>query len=158
MPPFRVLAIPTDVADAVRATRTSPGYGHPTHTEVATGHGPCRHCLRTFAVGRDRRVLFTYDAFRGTESLPLPGPVFVHEAPCARYDEDAGFPAELRAHPLTLNAYGRGRYLRAQEYVADGDGDVEPVIERLLARSDVDYIHVRDTRAGCFDFAIERVP
>ena len=154
MPPFRVIAIPTDVADAVRTTHASPGYGHPAHAEVATGHGPCRHCLRTFAVGRERRVLFTYDAFSGTESLPLPGPVFVHEAPCERYAEDGGFPADMRSHQLTLNAYGRGRHLRAQEYVADGD--VEPVVERLLARSDVDYIHVRDTSAGCFDFAIAR--
>jgi hypothetical protein len=42
----------------------------------------------------------------------------------------------------------------AQEYVADRC--VEPVLERLLARTDVDYIHVRDTEAGCFDFRIER--
>jgi hypothetical protein len=154
MPPFRVIAIPTDVADAVRFTQKSPGYGHPAHAEVASGYGPCRHCLRTFEVGRERRMLFTYDAFNGTESLPLPGPVFIHEDRCERYGEDGGFPEDLRAHALTLNAYGRGRALRAQQYVADGD--VEPVIERLLARSDVDYVHVRDTRAGCFDFRIER--
>jgi hypothetical protein len=34
---------------------------------------------------------------------------------------------------------------------------MEPVIQELLARPDVDYLHVRDTRAGCFDFSIERV-
>ena len=155
MPPFRVIAIQSDVADAVRSTKKSPGYGHPAHAELATGYGPCRHCLRTFEVGRERRLLFTYDAFNGTESLPLPGPVFIHEAPCERYAEDAGFPEDLRPHALTLNAYGRGRHVRAQEYVADGN--VEPVVQRLLARPDVDYIHVRDTRAGCFDFGIERV-
>jgi hypothetical protein len=154
MPGYRVVAIPSEVADAVRSTHKSPGYGHPAHAEVSTGHGPCRLCLRTFAVGRDRRILFTYDAFAGAESLPLPGPVFVHEAPCERYAEEAGFPDDLRPHPLTLNAYGRGRWLRAQEYVTDGRA--EPVIERLFARSDVDYIHVRDTDAGCFDFTIER--
>lgn len=152
--PFRVIAIPSDIADAVRSTRKSPGYGHPTHVEIATGHGPCRHCLRTFTIGADRRVLFTYDAFRGMESLPLPGPIFIHEEPCDRYAEDGGFPADLRSHPLTLNAYARGRQLRAQEYV--DDGHVEPVIERLLSQADVDYIHVRDTQAGCFDFGIER--
>jgi Protein of unknown function (DUF1203) len=150
---FRILAIPSDIADAVRATRKSPRYGHPAHAEVATGYGPCRHCLRTFAVGEDRRLLFTYDPFGDTESLPLPGPVFVHEDACERYAEEAEFPADMRGHALTFNAYATGRVLRAQEYV--GDGRVEPVIERLLARSDVDYIHVRDTSAGCFDFKIE---
>jgi hypothetical protein len=153
MAPYRVVAIPSDIAHVVRSTHKSPGYGHPTHVEVASGHGPCRQCLRSFAVGEERRILFTYDPFVGTESLPLPGPVFIHETPCERYTEDGGFPTDLRSRPLTFNAYGRGRHLRAQEYV--NDGQVELVIERLLARSDVDYIHVRDTRAGCFDFSIE---
>jgi hypothetical protein len=154
MLPFRVIAIPSSVADAVRSTMKSPGYGHPAHAEVATGYGPCRHCLRTFAVGKESRILFTYDSFAGIESLPLPGPVFIHEAACPRYTENGGFPAQLRSHPLTLNAYGHGRRLRAQEYVTGGRP--EPVIERLLARPDVDYIQVRDTVAGCFDFGIER--
>jgi hypothetical protein len=154
MPNYRVVAIPSAIAGAVRLTLQSPGYGHPAHAEIASGHGPCRHCLRTFVIGHERRILFTYDAFARTESLPLPGPVFVHETPCNRYPEDGGFPTDMRPHRLTFNAYGRGRRLRAQEYV--DDGDAEPVIERLLARSDVDYIHVRDTDAGCFDFTIER--
>src|SRR5688500_5651631 len=115
MPGYRVVAIPSAIADAVRLTLESPGYGHPAHADVASGHGPCRHCLRTFAVGQERRLLFTYDAFAGTESSPLPGPVFVHEASCERYKEDDGFPAELTSHPLTFNAYARGRRLRAQE-------------------------------------------
>jgi len=68
--------------------------------------------------------------------------------------EDAGFPKELLQHPLTLQAYGHNRRLVAEDAVPDGQ--VEPVMERLLARADVDYIHVRDTGAGCFDFRIER--
>jgi hypothetical protein len=154
MPDYRVIAIATEIADAARDTGRSPRYGHPTHVEVATGYGPCRHCLRHFRVGEERRVLFTYDPFTGTESLPLPGPVFVHAERCARYAEDAGFPRELSAHPLTLTGYGRGRLLRADAY-AVGD-EVVPALERLLARDDVDYVHVRDTSAGCFDLAVVR--
>ena len=100
------------------------------------------------------RVFYGRDAFEGLESLPLPGPVFIHETDCARYREDGGFPEDLREHALTFNAYSRGRRLRAQEYV--GDGRVERAIEGLLAREDVDYLHVRDTEAGCYDFRIER--
>jgi hypothetical protein len=132
----------------------SPGYGHPAHAETATAYGPCRQCLRTFAIGTDRRILFTYDAFYGKEDLPLPGPVFIHEEPCERYAEDDGFPVELLAHRLTLNAYGRGRQLVASRYVSNGL--VEPELQRLLADANVDYIHVRDTVAGCYDFCIER--
>jgi len=154
MTPYRIVAISDKLAGLVRQTRLSPHYKHPAHAEVATGYGPCRHCLRTFNVGEDRRILFTYDPFWGVEPLPLPGPVFIHEGDCERYPVDGGIPEDLREHALTLNAYGRGRRLLAQEYVADGQ--VEPVVERLLDRSEIDYIHVRDTEAGCYDFRIER--
>jgi len=154
MTPIRVLAIPTRTVDLVRKTLTSPGYGHPAHTEVATGYGPCRHCLRDFRVGEEQRILFTYDAFYGVESLPLPGPVFIHAAACDRYDEASGFPEDARSHRLTLNAYGKNRSLLAEEFI--DDGKIEPVVNALLARPDVCYLHVRDTEAGCYDFRIER--
>src|SRR5437773_11378864 len=80
MQSYRVVAVGDRIADAVRTTMLSPGYGHPAHADVATGHGPCRQCLRAFTVGADRRILFTYDAFYGKEDIPLPGPVFIHEA------------------------------------------------------------------------------
>ncbi len=89
-----------------------------------------------------------------TAVAPLPGPIFIHAAPCSRYDEQGGFPVELLAHPLTLAGYGAGRGLREEVHV--GDGPVEAVLAQLLARQDVDYIHVRDTAAGCYDFRIER--
>ncbi len=154
MEPYRVVAIPEKVASAVRRTLKSPGYGHPVHADVATGYGPCRLCLRTFQIGKDRRLLFTYDPFHGHEPLPLPGPVFIHESECGRRPEHDGFPPDLLEHDITLNAYARGRNLVAASYVTDGDPD--HAIMELLSRRDVDYIHVRDTKAGCFDFRIER--
>ncbi|HVF59753.1 MAG TPA: DUF1203 domain-containing protein [Thermoanaerobaculia bacterium] len=154
MTSFRVVAIDTAIAESVRSTLRSPGYGHPAHTEIATGYGPCRHCLRTFRVGAEARILFTYDPFEGVEELPLPGPVFVHAEACERYPEDGGFPGDLRPHALTLNAYAHGCRLRAQEYVVDGA--VDAALERLLARPEIDYVHVRDTAAGCYDLRVER--
>ena len=155
MQSYSVVAVEDRIADAVRKTLRSPGYGHHAHTEVATGYGPCRQCLRTFAVGAERRILFTYDPFYGKENLPLPGPVFIHERDCERYQEDGGFPADVLSHSLTLNAYARGRRLVAQRYVSNGV--VEPELQRLLLDRDVAYIHVRDTDAGCYDFCIERM-
>ena len=155
MQSYRVVAVPDSISTSVRRTLRSPGYGHPTHTEVATGHGPCRQCLRNFAVGEERRILFTYDPFGEKENLPLPGPVFIHESECERYPEDGGFPADLLKWSLTLNAYASGRRLIAQRYVSNGDTESE--IERLLQNQEIAYIHVRDTRAGCYDFRIERV-
>jgi Protein of unknown function (DUF1203) len=151
---YRVVAVSEGLAEKVRASRKAPGYGHPVHAEVATGYGPCRLCLRDFEVGIDRRLLFTLDPFHGLEAYPLPGPVFIHEEVCGRYPEHAGFPSDLVSHELTLAAYARGRVLRAEERV--GGTDAEGAVRRLLARRDVDYVHVRDTAAGCYDFRIER--
>ena len=154
MTAIRVVAIPTEVANSVRETMRAPGYGFPAHAELATDDAPCRHCLRSFAAGVDRRILFTYDRFAGVEKLPQPGPVYIHADNCPRYSGDAGFPEELRGSPRTLEAYARGRHLVAQEYVADGQ--FEPVIERLLEQQEVDYIQVNSTTAGCYTFRIER--
>jgi hypothetical protein len=152
---IRVVAIATEVADEVRKTMRSPGYGFPAHEEVATDAAPCRHCLRTFKVGAERSILFTYDRFRDVESLPQPGPIYIHAEHCERYDEKGGVPEELRDSPRTLEAYARGRNLAAQEYVTDGK--FEPAVDRLLERPEVDYIQVQSSTAGCFTFRMERI-
>jgi hypothetical protein len=154
MLPIRIVAIPTEVAETVRETMKAPVFGFPAHVESSTDPAPCRHCLGIIAPGAARRILFTYDRFAGVESLPQPGPVYIHADSCARYAENAGFPEELRGSPRTLEAYARGRRLVAQEYLADGK--YEPAIEKLFSLSDVDYLQVNSTTAGCFTFRIDR--
>jgi hypothetical protein len=153
MIPIRVVAIPTEIAESVRKTMKDPQYGFPAYASVGKGDAPCRHCLQFISAGMEQ-TLFTYDAFAGQEKLPLPGPVYVHKEACERYPEDGGYPAALRGSPRTLNAYGRGRKLVAQEYVQGAN--VDETIDRLFAREDVDYIHVRSTTAGCYTFRVER--
>ncbi len=153
MIPIRVVAMPTEIAKKVRSSQEDPQFNLPVFTSVAAGDAPCRHCLRMISAGM-QQTLFTYDPFAGMESLPLPGPVYVHTQACERYPEDAGFPADIKQTPRTLNAYGRGRRLVAQEYVEGTN--VDATIQRLLSRADVDYIHVRSTTAGCYTFRLER--
>lgn len=154
MIPIRVIAIPTAVANEVRTTSKSPRYGHPVHTEMAKGYGPCRHCLQAFKVGEEQRILFTYDAFDGIETLPLPGPVFIHAADCARFPEENGYPEGLRQYPSVLDAYGKERRLLDEVLVDDGSQPL--AIQKLLKRPEVEYVHVRDKSAGCYDFRVQR--
>ena len=72
MSELRIIAIASELADQVRATMVSPGYGHPVTAKVATGLGPCRHCLQPFAVGEEVRLLFTLNPFDGVASIPQP--------------------------------------------------------------------------------------
>jgi hypothetical protein len=153
MEAFRVIPIADDIAGAVRATLVAPGYGHPAHVEVATGYGPCRTCLRTFREGRDERVLFTHDAFAGVDAYPSPGPMFIHRDACEPWRGD-GFPPEVAALPLMLEAYGAGRWPVAREPARGAL--VEPAVARLLANPAVAYLHVRNAEAGCYIARVER--
>jgi len=56
--------------------------------------------------------------------------------------------------PLTLEAYGRDRWMVARERPAAED--IEAAIDRLLGHPAVAYIHIRNTEAGCFIARIER--
>jgi hypothetical protein len=151
---IRVVAISTNLADTIRKNSTDPQFGFPVHTAPAGEGLPCRHCLDWIAEGSERAALFTLDPFAGTEKLPLPGPVYIHADGCERYNETAGIPMRLMSSPRTLNAYARGRRLLAQEYVEAHTA--QATIESLFGRSDVDYIHVRSTTAGCYTFRLER--
>jgi hypothetical protein len=86
----------------------------------------------------------------------LPGPIFIHEEPCARYSPDAGFPADLESYAVVLNGYASGQKLMERVLVSATE-DKTAAVRHLLERPDIDYIEVRDQSAGCFDFRIERV-
>jgi hypothetical protein len=155
MSEFRMIAIASELAKKVRETKLSPGYGHPVTAKVATGHGPCRHCLRSFVVGEDVRMLFTLNPFHGVAPIPQPGPVFIHADPCERYVETAGYPAELLPFGVVLDGYDAEQMVRRRETVADGSQ--ESMIQEMMCDPLIRYVLVRDAEAGCFDLRVERM-
>lgn len=150
---FRFTGIPTVVATTVRTTGRAPEYGHPVHREKAAGYGPCRHCLRTFTVGDEERLLFTYQPFVAPRSLPAPGPVFIHAMDCPRYDA-ATVPPDFRTIPLVLEAYGTEGRLLGQIRV--GDRVIEDALSEALTTPGTEYCHVRNGEAGCFMARVDR--
>ncbi|MBA3913374.1 MAG: DUF1203 domain-containing protein [Acidobacteriales bacterium] len=151
---YKVIALPTAVAEAVRRDMLSPKYRHPANRSLATGYGPCCHCLYTFKQREEDRILFTYDPFDGISEFALPGPIYIHAEACPRYPEEGGFPEPLLQHSLTIQAYGDDR--RLIEEVRFEGTSVEPLLTKLLADAATTYLHVRDTKAGCYDFRVER--
>lgn len=151
---YHISAIPTALVEQVRATGRAVAYPHPLHRELAAGTGPGRHCLDTFRVGEEERILFTHQPFSDPDALPVPGPVFIHALGCPRYEGDV-FPDALRVLPLALDGFGERGLLRVQVRIADGR--VEPAIEALLANREVRYLHLRHGQAGCFIARVDRV-
>jgi hypothetical protein len=150
---LRFQGIPDSFAAEVRDKMVAPEYGHPAHRSLAQGYGPCRQCLRTFAIGKDERILFTYQPFREADTLPAPGPVFIHAEACERY-EAATLPPDLRSLPLVFEAYADGARLLAQERIGL-HADEEPLKE-LFDRTNADYVHIRNGEAGCFIARVTR--
>ena len=150
---YAVFSIPHELADEVRRTHVSPGYGHAAQLEMARGTGPCRCCLQPFEVGRDSRLLFTYRPAARDGTLMAPGPVFIHAEHCRAFS-GAGFPEGLRALPLAFEARAAGS--RVTELVTGNGLPPEAQIERLFASAQTEWIHLRHAEAGCFIARIER--
>jgi hypothetical protein len=150
---FLVRGIPQQIADEVRRTHRSPGYGHPAYVEVAGGTGPCRCCLQPFVPGVDQRLLFTYRPPGRGDSLTAPGPVFIHADHCDAWEGD-GFPEGLRALPLAFEA--RAARSRVTALSAQPDASAERQIDGLLADGQAEWLHVRHAAAGCFIATVER--
>ena len=154
MSSYRVVAIPSEVAEQVRSTRKSPNYGFPAHREVAAGRAPCRHCLKLIRKNEEELLLFTYDPFGELGEPPLPGPVYIHAEECARHPESDLIPEEYRGRLLTLEGYGENRTLVREIRVSEGAE--ERAAEQLFSEAKIRYVNVRSTEAGCFLFRLER--
>jgi hypothetical protein len=144
---FRIVPIGPDVADYVRAHHRAPGYGHPATVEIASGSGPCRQCLRVFRQGQEARILFTLNAGSDAQSLPQPGPVFIHEEPCTPFDGE-GVPQDFHDLPLFLEAVGRGSWMVRR--VPIEPGRAAEAIHGLLADPETEHVNIRNAEAGCF--------
>src|SRR3974390_3423162 len=153
MSSFKVAAIPTEIAESVRATQKAPVYGFPAHREVARGRPPCRHCLELIRPNDEELLLFTYNPFRELGEPPLPGPVYIHAKECPRHSAGGSIPEEYRGRLLTLEAYGEDRALLKEVRVSKGEEQV--VAEQMFREPNIRYVHVRSTEAGCFLFRLE---
>ena len=151
--PFRIVPIDATIADSVRREQRSPQYGHPATVEVAKGYGPCRQCLRTFRVGEEDRILFTYNPVSKGDGLAQPGPIFIHKDPCAAF-EGSGVPPELRGLPLFLEGFGRGTWTVRREPVEAES--IEADIAAMLRDPAIELLQIRNAEAGCFIARVER--
>ena len=151
---FRIVPIDAIIADSVRREQRSPQYGHPATVEVAKGYGPCRQCLRTFRVGEEDRILFTYNPVPKDDGLAQPGPIFIHKDPCTAF-EGSGVPPELRGLPLFLEGFGRGTWAVRREPV--DAGSIEADIATMLRDPAIELLQIRNAEAGCFIARVERL-
>ncbi len=151
---YKIIPISSEIARSVRENMKSPQYGHTAFADVAKGYGPCRVCLKTFRKGEEERILFTYNAFENLSNLPLPSPVYIHKNDCETFNEN-DFPNDLIDLPLMFEGYGEESKLIERELF--NKEIFENQIAKIFDDSNVNYINIRNTEAGCFVARIERL-
>lgn len=80
--------------------------------------------------------------------------IFVREQAGDTFDAVDTVPEALSRRLLSLRAFD-GQHLMVDADVAEGAA-LEPLIERLLARPDVAYVHAHFARRGCYAALIRR--
>ncbi|HEY7000886.1 MAG TPA: DUF1203 domain-containing protein [Candidatus Udaeobacter sp.] len=149
---FRILPLPTDIAEEARR-RAGSGVGDHAVIKVDSPTAyPCRHCLRWAKPG-ERVVLFPYASIPAGHPYSETGPIFVHVEPCERYGATAEYPADFR-NGRVFRAYDAD-YNMIEAEVANGN-EPEAVIEKLFQNPKTEFVDARSVTRGCFTFRIQR--
>jgi hypothetical protein len=148
---FRVVPLPTEVADTARRKAANGAVDHKISTVESEGSAPCRHCL-TWAKPGERVILFPYQSVAADQPYAEIGPIFIHAVTCARYDLPNEFPIEMR-NGRAMRAYNAENEIIGAEIA---DGSAEEIASRLLENPEVEFLHVRSASAGCYTFTLER--
>ena len=149
---FRIVPLPTDLADGAREAVRRGAPGHALVEVDSPRSFPCRHCL-SWAKPGERVILFTYASIPPDRPYAESGPIVVHEQRCEAYGAANSYPPDLR----------EGRVLRAydsQSNMSDAvilNGEApETMIAKLFADPATAFLQVRSVTRGCFTFKIER--
>lgn len=114
---------------------------------------PCRITLEDAEPG-ETLILTNYRHQTASSPYASQGPIFVREREAPRAACVDEVPVQLTRRLVSLRAYDRcGMMIDAD--VAEGAG-VKPLIERLLADPQTDYVHAHFARRGCYAALIER--
>ena len=149
---FRIVPLPTEVADNARAVARAREADHAAITADKGNSIPCRHCLRWANAG-ERVILFPYASIAVGHPYSESGPIFIHAESCARYAATAQYP----------DAFREGRVFRGYNSRLDMIDAVildttspEEVIAGLFANPETAFVHVRSLDRGCYTMEIAR--
>ena len=147
-------SIPAAALDALRQAGQDEA-GNPLTVFTDTeGGSPLRCCLREIRPGEDV-LLIAYTPPHTDGAYAERGPVFVHAQACPGYPTPHAYPPGLAHREQVVRAYDHHGRIADGVRVADGES-AELVIAQMLARPDIQAVHLRNVEAGCYNFAVRR--
>jgi hypothetical protein len=153
---FQCVAIPTETAGRFRDSGIDDN-GNTIRRMTATDPRgfPCRHCLR-FAEPGDAMLLGSYNLARPRGIYWTLSPIFVHEAACARFEEE-GVVAPIIAQCVLASVRA---YDAADQCIYDlgqvcAGSDVDAPLQRGLTDPRTAFVNVHTARPGCLLARVE---
>ena len=119
---------------------------------IADGNYPCRVSLTDSQPGEEL-VLVNYEHHSVASPYRMRFAIFVRKGD-QTYDKVNEIPEQLRKRKLAVRAFD-SKGMMVDHRLVDGQ-EVEPVIERLLSPSNVDYLHIHFASPGCYAAKVER--
>jgi hypothetical protein len=152
---IKFVALDPDVSSRLRKGGPDAN-GQPAEQRTSEGGGePCRHCLQHVAAG-EPYLIAAHRPFPAPQPYAEIGPIFLHANECGRGGGDAKLPAFLASPTYIVRGYS------ADDRIVYGTGSVVETLRipararELLARADIDYLHVRSAANNCYHCRIER--
>lgn len=154
--PVHFIALDTETARHLQNGGVD-AYSQQPVKQVSDGGGiPCRHCLKPVRKG-DPYLTLAYSPFREAQPYAETGPIFLHAEPCDRATDSVEQAAMFKfGGKYILRGYRRNDWINYEVAEVVDAADITQVAEKMLAREDVAYLHMRSSLYNCFQCRIER--
>src|SRR3984893_15639539 len=113
---------------------------------IADGNFPCRVSLTDSQPGEEL-LLINYEHHPVSSPYRMRFAIFVREGD-QTYDKVDEVPQQLRNRILAVRSFDAKAMMVDNKWF-DGN-EIEPVLEKLLAPPNVDYLHIHFAAAGCY--------
>jgi hypothetical protein len=116
------------------------------------GKYPCRVSLTDSQAG-EQLLLINYEHHAVDSPYRMRFAIFLREGD-QTYDRVNEVPEQFRNRILAVRSFDKDAMMVANQLI-DGN-EIEPVLEKMLAPSNVDYLHVHFAAAGCYTARVQR--
>lgn len=119
-----------------------------------SAHGyPCRISLQDAAVG-EKLFLLPFEHHDVATPYRASGPIYIRQHADRTVTLRNQVPPYLSRRLLSVRGYDETGWMQAAEVV---EGTLlEPLVQQLLARADIAYLHIHNARAGCYACRVDR--
>jgi len=115
---------------------------------------PCRVSLEDATPGEEV-MLLTYQHHQTNSPYQSSGPIFIRKNAVTAKPGINEIPAMLHHRLLSIRAYNHAGIMK-ESSVTEGAG-LKAVLMKIFDNTDIEYIHIHNAKAGCFNCVAERV-